>query len=81
LVLASVLELSAPARSGDEDGFGAMEKAIQQRRSEYAVVVEGLGPFFELAVGGEDGRAALVALGDDLEKAVGSLLCVLPALV
>ena len=71
---ASVMELASSAGPGDDDDFGAMQKPVEQCGGQHAVVVEGFGPLFKLAVGGEDGRAAFVALGYDLEKTVGSLL-------
>jgi hypothetical protein len=44
---------------------------VEQRPGE-ALGAEGLGPFVERQVAGDQGRAALVALGDQLEQQLGA---------
>ena len=55
----------------DLDDMAVMEQAVQHRSGEHAVPGEGLIPGAEAEVRGHDGRALLVAGGDDLEEQVG----------
>ena len=66
--------LGAEALALDDDGFGVMEQAVEQRGSQGAVVVEDLGPVLVGAIGGDDGGAALVAPAEDLEERIGAEL-------
>lgn len=56
----------------DGNGLGMMEKSVEHGGGESGVVVKDRGPLFVDAIGGEDGRASLVALADDLEQEVGA---------
>ncbi len=56
----------------DDDGLGLVQQAVQNRRSDAGVVVEDRRPLLERLVGGEDDRAALVALADDLAEQIGA---------
>ena len=64
----------AVAFAFDDDGFGVVEDAVEEGGGEGGVVVEDGGPVFEGLVGGQDDRAAFVALADDLEEQVGAAL-------
>ena len=57
------LVLRAVALALDSDGLGMVQQPVQQGRGEHGVVV-----------GGNQGGAALVAVADDLEQAVGAEL-------
>jgi hypothetical protein len=63
--------LHAVASSFDDDGFGVVEESVEDGAGQGAVVVEDGRPVFEDLVGGQDDRAAFVALADDLEEEVG----------
>ena len=52
----------------DNRGFGMVKKAIQQRRSKSAVVIEDFWPFFENPVSGDDKWAFFIAVTDDLKE-------------
>ena len=56
------------AISLDNHGFGVVKEAIQQRRSESAVVVEDFRPVFKNPVSGDDKRALFIAVADDLKE-------------
>jgi len=58
----------------DDDGLGVVEQTVQNSRSDGAVVVENGGPLLEGLVGGENDGAALVALADNLEEQIGTVL-------
>ena len=64
----------AIGRSPDDDRLGMMQQAVEQGGSEGAVVVEDLWPLLERAILRNDCRAALIALADDLEEAIGAKL-------
>lgn len=68
------LVFHAVAGAFDDDGFSVVEEAIQHGGSDGAVVVEDGGPLLEGFIGGQDERAAFVALADDLKEQVGSVL-------
>lgn len=51
-----------------------MEQAVEQCRSQRAVVVEDLRPVLEGTVGGDHRRAALITLADPLEEHIGAEL-------
>ena len=51
-----------------------VQQAIEQRRRQGTVVVKDLRPVLEGPVAGNDRRAALIALADDLEEAIGAEL-------
>ena len=53
------------------EDMDVMGQAVQNGAGE-AFRAEDLGPFIEWQVGGDDDRAALVALGDDLEQQLGA---------
>ena len=57
----------------DEDGFGVMEQAIEERGGEGAVVVEDLRPVLIGAICSEDDGTPLIALADDLEEQIGAM--------
>ena len=52
------LVLHAVALAFNDDGFGVVKEAVQDRGSEGGVVVEDLGPGFVGLVGGEDDGAS-----------------------
>ena len=60
----------AVARAVDGEHFGVVEEAVEDRGGE-GFVAEGVGPFGDGLVGGDDRRAAGVAAVDDLKDAVG----------
>src|SRR4029434_10503330 len=68
------LVLGAVALALDGHGFGVMQQAVKQRRGEYAVVVEDAGPLLVDPVRCDQCGAALVAVAEDLEQAVGAEL-------
>ena len=49
-----------------------VEQPVEDGGSQGGVVVEDFGPFSVDAIGRDDGRAAFVALADDLEQQVGA---------
>ena len=51
-----------------------MEQAVEQSRSQRAVVVEDLRPVLERPIRSNDRRTALVALADHLEQRIGAEL-------
>ena len=55
-------------------GFGMMEKPVQDRGSDRAVIVEDAGPLFEWFIGRQQDGAAFIALADDLEEQVSAVL-------
>ncbi len=56
------------AVSFDLDDVGMVEDAVEHRCSEGGVAAEGFVPLRKRQVAGQDHRATLVALGDDLEE-------------
>jgi len=52
------------ARSVDREDLGVVEEAVEDRGGE-RLVAEGVGPFADGLVGGDDRRAARVAAVDD----------------
>jgi hypothetical protein len=62
----------AVAFAFEGEDFGMMQKAVQNRGGEGAVVIEDLGPVFKGLVGGQNNRAALKALADDLNEQIDS---------
>src|SRR3954452_14550590 len=62
--------LEAEARAVDSQDLGVVEKAVEDGGGE-GFVAEGVGPFGDGLVAGDDRRAAGVAAVDDLEDAVG----------
>jgi len=62
----------AEAFALDDDGFRVMQQAIEDSRSQGAVVVEDFGPVLEGTVGGDHQGALLIAQADDLEEHVGA---------
>ena len=68
------LVFHAEALAVNDDGLGAMQDAVQDRRRHASVVVEDFRPALESLVGGEDDGTAFVALADDLEEQVGANL-------
>ena len=65
------LVFHAEALAFDDDGLGAVQDAVQDRRGHAGVVVEDLRPALEGLVGRDDEGAAFVARADDLEEQVG----------
>lgn len=61
------------AVSFDLDDVGVVQDAVEHRCSQCGVAAEGFIPLRKRKVAGQDHRAALVALGDDLEE-VASLI-------
>ena len=51
-----------------------VEQAVEQGRSQGAVVVEDLGPLLEGTIGRNHRRAPLVAVADHLEQGIGAEL-------
>ena len=47
---------------------GVMRQSIQQCRGEFFIAGEHRDPFREREIGGDDGRAPLVALADEIEQ-------------
>ena len=72
----SVLDLilRAIALAVDPHGFSMVLNAVERSRSEDRIVVEDAGPLLVDPDGGDQGRAALIAMADDLEQAVGAEL-------
>ena len=68
------LVFHAKAAPFDDDRFGVMEESVQNRRGEGSVIIEDAGPLFEGFVGGQHDGAAFLALADDLEKQIGTML-------
>ena len=68
------LVLGAEAAALDGHGLGVVEQAIKQRGCQHAVGVEDAGPLAIHPVRGDQRRAALVAMAEDLEQAVGAEL-------
>jgi len=68
------LVLGAIALAFDEDGLCVMQQPVQQRRGEHGIVVENAGPVLVDAIRRHQRGAALVAVADDLEQAVGAEL-------
>ena len=64
------LVFHAEAFAFDHDGLGVMQHAVEDGAGDAGVVVEDLRPVFVGLVGGDDERAAVVALADDLEEQV-----------
>jgi hypothetical protein len=64
--------LHAVGAAVDDDGVGAVQEAVEDGGGDAGVVVEDGRPLFVGLVGGEDNRAALVALADDLEEQIGA---------
>ena len=58
----------------DHQGIGMVQQAIEQRRCQSTFVVEDLRPVLEGPDTGNDRRAALIALTDDLEEVIGAEL-------
>ena len=56
----------------NDDGFSMMQEPVEHGAGQRAVVVEDFGPVFIGLVGGQQDRALLVALADDLEEQVGA---------
>ena len=51
-----------------------MQHPVQQRAGERGIVAEDRWPVLIGFVGGDDGRAAFVTVGDDLEQQVAAVL-------
>ena len=68
------LVFHAVAAALDENRLGMVEESIQDRRGNGTVVGKDRRPLFERFVGGEDDRAAFVALTDDLEEEISAAL-------
>ena len=64
--------LHAIALALDDDRLGVMQKPVEECRGERGIVVEDLRPVLEHPVGGDDGRAVLVAQADDLKQQIGA---------
>src|SRR5215218_966538 len=62
--------LEAEARAVDGEHFGVVQEAVEERGGQ-GFVAEGVGPFADGLVAGDDCRAARVAAVDDLKDAVG----------
>ena len=56
----------------DNDCLGVVKESIQQCRGKSAVIVEDFRPVFESAVCGDNQRALLIPVADDLKKHVRS---------
>jgi hypothetical protein len=54
----------------NDDGLGVVQQPIEQRCGQGAVVVTNLGPVLKRSVGGDQGRALLIAHTDHLEEHV-----------
>src|SRR5262245_41800700 len=68
------LGLGAEALAFDDDGIDVVEDAIQDGGGQGAVIVEDLRPVLVGTVGGDQHRRALVALADDLEQQICTVL-------
>src|SRR5262249_4911172 len=64
----------AVALTLDDDGIDVVQDAIEDGGGQGAVIVEDLRPVLVDAVGGDHHRRTLVALADDLEQQVGTVL-------
>src|SRR3954462_8793852 len=62
--------LESVGRAVDGQHFGVVEESVEDGGGE-GFVAEGVGPFGDGLVGGDDGRAAGVAAGGDLKDAGG----------
>ena len=74
LVIRSGHELIFHAIAGafDDNGFGMVQKPIQQSGSQAVVVIEHGGPLLEGFVRRQDQRTVLVSLADHLEQQIGA---------
>ena len=54
----------------DDSRFRVVQKPVKDSGCECAVVVEDFRPVLKRLVGGEDHRAAFIAMADDLKKKV-----------
>ena len=66
------LVLHAIAFAFDNYGFGMMQKPVEDRGSDGAVIVEDFRPVLEGAVGGQQNGSALIAVADDLKQEIGA---------
>jgi len=56
----------------DDDGFGPMKQAVEDRACDAGIVVKNFRPSLEGFVGRDDGGTTFVTLADDLEEQVGA---------
>ena len=62
----------AVALALDDDGLGVVDDAVEEGGGEGGVIVEDGGPVLVGLIGGQEDRAAFVAVAHDLEEQVGA---------